>query len=95
MSEIPKRPLRTFTLCPACLDKLEQERAAVGEMGVAIAACGCVPGQGVFAIWQQGSLTLKPCESMREAELYAAGLTALLARQQVAAEARRGDEPTH
>jgi len=95
MTAIPKRPLSSFALCPACLENLEQQRAAVGELGIAIAYCACVPDQGTFAMWAQGSLSLKPCNSPQEAQLYEASVTALIARQQVAAEMRRGDEPTH
>lgn len=83
----PHRPLTSFQPCPACLTELERQRAAVGEGGVAISVCGCEPGRGVFAAWMQGALLLRPCGSLQEAQIYEAGLTALLARTQVASEA--------
>lgn len=92
MSDTPKRPLRTYTLCPACMENLEQQRAAVGEMGIAVAYCACRQDLGTFAMWAHGSLSMKPCNSPAEAQLYEAGVTALIARQQVAAEMRRGDD---
>ena len=89
------RSLTAYALCPECLAGLEEQRAHVGERGIAVAYCDHVKGKGTFAIWSAGDLVLKPCNSVKAAQQYEAQVTAMIARVQLAAERLRGGAGTH
>jgi hypothetical protein len=71
------RPLSSMSLCPHCLDTLERQRAEPDGDGVAIfCACEAGPGEGLFAVWKNGALILKPCRSLLQAQVWGASIAA-------------------
>jgi hypothetical protein len=71
------RPLSSLALCPNCLDTLELQRAEPDGDGVFIyCACEYGPGEGLFAVWKNGALILKPCQSPLQAQVWGASIAA-------------------
>jgi hypothetical protein len=70
------RSLSSLALCPRCLQALERQRVEEGD-GVAIyCACEDGPDEGVFAVWKNEALILKPCHSLLQAQVWGASIAA-------------------
>jgi hypothetical protein len=86
------RPLRTYLLCAECTEELEDRCEHEGDGASVYCACECAPGHGVFAVWKNGALVLKPCNSAMQAQLWGASIAA---RALNSSDARQGLSSRH